>query len=115
MHLSYWSRRRGLYTIVRQTVESTSQTVLPKGDQLVVVCKHRTVDIVRGDVVARQTACLGQRLEQAGDIGRLVEGLAQVEFVHDAIHTSLGKSAILSQVVGEKKREKNEPSFCGLA
>lgn len=69
-----------------------SSSVLPKSDQLVVVRKHGTVHIVRCDVVASKTASFGQGLEQAGDIGGLVEGLAQVELIHHAIDASLGES-----------------------
>lgn len=65
---------------------------LPKGDQLVIVRKHGTVHIVRRDVVASKTASFGQGLEQAGDIGGLVEGLAEIELIHHAIDASLGQS-----------------------
>lgn len=68
------------------------EAVLPKSDQLVVVRKHRTINIIRCNIVGSKTAGLGQGIEQAGDIGRLVEGLAQVEFIHNAIDASLAES-----------------------
>lgn len=91
-----------------------SEAVLPKSDQLVVVRKHGTVHVIRCDVVASKTAGFGQGLEQAGDIGGLVEGLAQVELIHHAIDAPLEQLVKVEMVVGEK-REKNGPSFCGLA